>query len=179
MDESSWYGHRLGTDWYVLQACISVAAPSWPKKKQGNRLSGDHGRALIYMVAWLSCRAKPLQLVRGVCIECPPCNNQKHQNSKIRKTATDWGHFSGTHTLTHSGTYTHTYPHIHTHTLFLHLYLDGRMVRATEPRASFRMATASAWVRPARDCPFTSRIWSPRRREPSRAAAPRSNTLLT
>lgn len=53
------------------------------------------------------------------------------------------------------------------------------MVSATVPLASFRIYTASAWVSPASDSPFTSRIWSPRLRDPSRAAAPRSKTLFT
>ncbi len=45
-------------------------------------------------------------------------------------------------------------------------------VRTTVPLVFFRMSTASAWVTPSRQCPFTAMIWSPRFSLPSSMAAP-------
>lgn len=45
-------------------------------------------------------------------------------------------------------------------------------VRTTVPLVLLRMSTASAWVTPSRQCPFTAMIWSPLFSLPSSMAAP-------
>lgn len=51
-------------------------------------------------------------------------------------------------------------------------------VSTTDPLVFLRMSTASAWVTPSRQCPFTAMIWSPRFSRPSSTAAPLLNTVL-
>lgn len=54
-----------------------------------------------------------------------------------------------------------------------------RMFSVTVPLCFLRMATACSCVAPCRLSPFTDRIWSPRFRRPSTAAAPLLKTVLT
>ena len=70
-------------------------------------------------------------------------------------------------------------PCIHNETTTSAIYQEVSTCRFTVPLAFLSILTASSCVHPSRLCPLTDRIWSPRLRLPSSAAAPLEKTFLT
>ena len=58
-------------------------------------------------------------------------------------------------------------------------HCEDKTVSFIEPRLFFSKLTAVSWETPSKDCSFTAKIWSPRFRRLSLAAAPLSNTVFT